>query len=62
MRKMTGDIWHPQWFVIRAQKSLFGVEKPQLRAGTHWDKYFWSKSRRFASKNHKWGLGPIEAS
>ena len=30
--------------------------KPQMRAGTHIDLSFWSKSRCFAFKNHRWGL------
>ena len=31
-----------------------------MRSGTHGDSFFWSKSRCFASKNHRPGLGPIE--
>ena len=31
-------------------------------SGTHWDLLFWSKSLCFASKNHRWGRGPIETS
>ena len=31
-------------------------------SGTHRDLLFGSKSRCFASKNHRWGLGPIETS
>ena len=32
-----------------------------MRCGTHRDLLFWSKSRCFAFKNHRWGMGPIEA-
>ena len=31
-------------------------------SGTHRDLLFGSKSRCFACKNHRWGLGPIETS
>ena len=31
-------------------------------SGTHRDLFFWSISRCFASKNHTWGLGPMETS
>ena len=31
-------------------------------SGTHRDLLFWSKSRCFASKNHRWRLGPIATS
>ena len=27
-------------------------------SGTHRDLLFWSRSRCFACKNHRWGLGP----
>ena len=40
----------------------FAFTKGQVRCGTHRDLYFWSKSRCFASKNHTWGLGPMEIS
>ena len=43
-----------------AQK--FGMQKPQMRTGTHRDFKFWSKMRCFACKNHRWGLGHIETS
>ena len=33
-----------------------------MRSGTHRDLLFGSKSRCFSSKNHWWGLGPIEIS
>ena len=33
-----------------------------MRTGTYGDLLFWSKSRCFVSKNHRWGLGPIETS
>ena len=31
-------------------------------SGTHMDLLFGPKSRYFAYKNHRWGLGPIETS
>ena len=31
-------------------------------SGTHRARFFWFKSRCFASKNHRWGVGPIETS
>ena len=31
-------------------------------SGTHKHLFFWCISRCFASKNHTWGLGPMEAS
>ena len=34
MHKMTGDVWDPQRFVIRVQKSLFCMKKTHVRAGT----------------------------
>ena len=40
----------------------FACTKGQVRCGTHRDLYFWSKSRCFASKNHTWGLGPMDTS
>ena len=36
--------------------------KRQAMSGTHKDLLIRSKSRCFASKNHTWGLGPIETS
>ena len=31
-------------------------------SGTHRDLLFWTRSRCFACKNHRWALGPIETS
>ena len=42
--------------------SCFACTKLQVISGTHRDLLFWSKSRCFASKNHRWGLEPIETS
>ena len=36
--QMTGEVWVPNRFVILLQKSLFCMQKPQKRAGTHKDK------------------------
>ena len=38
MHKMTGEVWVPNRSVILLQKSLFCMQKPQKRAGTHRDK------------------------
>ena len=38
------------------------MQKPLMIAGTIRDLSFWSKSRRFACKNNRRGLGPIETS
>ena len=62
MQKTADEDWDPERHVILVQKSLFCLQKPQMRAGTHRDLLFWSKSRYFASKNHRWGLGPLETS
>ena len=82
--KTTDEGSDQERHVIPVQKSLFCIQKPQMKGGTHihllfrcksrWiactkpqirtgtqrDMLFWSKSRCFASKNHRWGLGPIE--
>ena len=60
--KTTDEGWDPERHVILVQKSLFCIQKPQMRAGTHRDLLFWSKSRYFACKNHRWGLGPLGTS
>ena len=62
MHKTTGEVWVPYRLVILLQKSLFYMQKPQIRTGTHRDLLFGSKSRCFVCKNHRWGLGPIETS
>ena len=38
------------------------AQNDRLRSGTHGDSSFWSKSRCFASKNHRRGLGSLETS
>ena len=38
MHKTTGEVWVPYRLVILLQKSLFCMQKPQKRAGTHRDK------------------------
>ena len=40
---------------------ICGFER-QVMSGTHRDLFFWSISRCCASKNHTWGLGPMETS
>ena len=40
----------------------FACRKSQVSSGTNRDMQFWSKSLWFASKNLRWGLGPIETS
>ena len=40
----------------------FACTKRQVMSGTHRDLLFRSISRCFASKNHTWGLGPMETS
>ena len=38
------------------------AHKRQVMSGTHRDLFFLSKSRSIASKNHTWGLEPMETS
>ena len=38
------------------------MQKQQMSSGTNRDLLLWSKSRCFASKNHRWGLEPIGTS
>ena len=40
----------------------FACTKRQVMSGTHRDLLFRPIIRSFASKNHRWGLGPIETS
>ena len=40
---------------------ICGFER-QVMSGTHRDLFFWSISRCCASKNHTWGLGPMDTS
>ena len=35
MHKTTGEVWYPLKLVFLVQKSLFYIEKPQMKAGTH---------------------------
>ena len=37
MHKTTGEVWDPYRLVILLQKSLLGMQKPQIRAA-HRDK------------------------
>ena len=60
MHKTTDESWDPYRLVILVEKALLCIQKPLMRAGTHRYLLFWSKSRCFASKNHRRGLGPIE--
>ena len=41
---------------------IFACTKRQVRFGSHGELLFCSKRRCFASKNHRWGLGPTETS
>ena len=49
-------------FSFCCKSRCFACTKRQVRSWTYRDLLFWSKSRCFASKNHRWGLGHIEAS
>ena len=37
MHKTTGEVWHKQKLLIQVQNTQFGMQKPQMRAGTHRD-------------------------
>ena len=43
-----------------SKSRCFACTKRQVMSGTHRDLLFRSISRYFASKNHRWGLEPIE--
>ena len=60
--KSTDEGWNPYRLVILVQVTLLCKHKRQVMSGTHRDLLFRSISRCFASKNHTWGLGPMETS
>ena len=57
--KTTDEVWNPYRLVSLVIKSLFCMEKKQMRAGTHTDLSFWCKSCCFACKNDRLCLGLI---
>ena len=46
--KTTDEVWVPWRLVILVQNALFCMQKSQMRAGTHRDRYFRYSSRCFA--------------
>ena len=62
MHKTTGESWNPYSLFILVQIMLFCIHKTTGEVWYTKRLVLWSKSRCFACKNHRWGLGPIEPS
>ena len=62
MHKTTGEGCKQYSLFILVLITMFCMNKTAAVSGTHRNSLFWSKSHSYASKNHRWGLGPIETS
>ena len=60
--KNTDEGWNHIDLSFCCKSRHFECTKRQVMSGTHRDLLFRSISRCFASKNHTWGLGPMETS
>ena len=60
MHKTTGYVLDPLRFVIRIQKSVFCMQKPQMRAGPMETSNSDAKHAVLHAENHRWGLGPMD--
>ena len=58
----TGESWNPYRLFILVQIMLFCIHKTTGEVWYPKRLVLLSKSRCFACKNHRWGLGPIEPS
>ena len=62
MHKTTGESWYPYRLFILVQITLFFIHKTTGEVWYPKRLVLLSKSRCFACKNNRWGLGPIEPS
>ena len=62
MHKTTGESWNPYSLLILVQITQFCIHKTTGEVWYPKRLVLLSKSRCFACKNHRWGLGPIEPS
>ena len=60
MYKTPGEIWDAQRLIILVQKSLFCMQKPQLRAGTIETSNSDAKQAVVHAQNDRSCLGPTE--
>ena len=60
MHEMNGEVWYQLRLVILILKTLFPVQKPEMRAGTLETSNSDAKHAVLQAQSHRWGLGPME--